>query len=606
MLHLVPGVAIDYAGPAAGPVTSSQGCRVVAGCGYEDLVEPDIVLVPGGGGTRTAFLSWIQFLTRITSFALIAQALAEFYEGKQVDLYSLFLYLLALNGLGFGIALFAKQFQGIASQFARNKLKKEFFQAFVAKDGEFQDSRTAADVLTVAAQGIDSLDTYYSYYLSLNLRTYFNCLTVLIIVFWLFPLGGLIFILALPFIPVSIILMQKRSRRIMNRYWGSYMDVGNLFLDDLKGLNTLYSYQADEKYEQEFAEQAEDFRDATMELLGFQLQSVGYMDAVMYLGIGLSGFLALSWLAAGKLSLFSMIYFILIATEFFTPIREAGYGMHLVMMNTKMADRIFSFLDSVQETKVETKQDLAPFQHLSVQDLSFSYGDKMILDRVSFDVEVGQVFAIAGESGRGKTTLAKILLGKLEPEQGQIFFGQTSSKNLTQSALYKEIMYVSSNSFLLNTSILENLQLARDWSREKIQQWLSEKKLLSFIENLPEGLDTLVGEDGNQLSPGQRQQVICARAILAQKSLYIFDEITSSVDKDNEDLLYELLNVLSKEALVIEITHKMKRVAEADQVLFMGKEGTVLASPTQLYWEYQDYRTLVDRQRELEERIHGS
>ena len=553
-----------------------------------------------------AFLSWIQFLTRIASFALIAQALAEFYEGKQVDLYSLFLYLLALNGLGFGIALFAKRFQGLASQFARNKLKREFFQAFVAKDGEFQDSRTAADILTVAAQGIDSLDTYYSYYLSLNLRTYFNCLTVLIIVFWLFPLGGLIFILALPFIPVSIILMQKRSRRIMNRYWGSYMDVGNLFLDDLKGLNTLYSYQADEKYEQEFAEQAEDFRDATMELLGFQLQSVGYMDAVMYLGIGLSGFLALSWLAAGKLSLFSMIYFILIATEFFTPIREAGYGMHLVMMNTKMADRIFSFLDSVQETKVKTKQDLAPFQHLSVQDLSFSYGDKMILDRVSFDVGVGQVFAIAGESGRGKTTLAKILLGKLQPEQGQIFFGQTSSKNLTQSALYKEIMYVSSNSFLLNASILENLQLARDWSREKIQKWLSEKKLLSFIENLPEGLDTLVGEDGNQLSPGQRQQVICARAILAQKSLYIFDEITSSVDKDNEDLLYELLNVLSKEALVIEITHKMKRVAEADQVLFMGKEGTVLASPTQLYWENQEYRTLVDRQRELEERIHGS
>jgi ATP-binding cassette subfamily C protein len=553
-----------------------------------------------------AFLSWIQFLTRITSFALIAQALTEFYEGKQLDLYTLFLYLLALNGLGFGIALFAKQFQGIASQFARNKLKREFFQAFVAKDGEFQDSRTAADILTVAAQGIDSLDTYYSYYLSLNLRTCFNCLTVLIIVFWLFPLGGLIFILALPFIPVSIILMQKRSRRIMNRYWGSYMDVGNLFLDDLKGLNTLYSYQADKKYEQEFAEQAEDFRDATMELLGFQLQSVGYMDAVMYLGIGLSGFLALSWLAAGKLSLFSMIYFVLIATEFFTPIREAGYGMHLVMMNTKMADRIFSFLDSVQETKVETKQDLAPFQHLSVQDLSFSHGDKKILNRVSFDIEVGQVFAIAGESGRGKTTLAKILLGKLEPEQGQIFFGKTSNENLAQSALYKEIMYVSSNSFLLNASILENLQLARDWSRDKIQQWLTEKKLLSFIENLPEGLDTLVGEDGNLLSPGQRQQVICARAILAQKSLYIFDEITSSVDKDNEDLIYELLNVLSKEALVIEITHKMKRVAEADQVLFMSKEGTVLASPIQLYWENQDYRTLVDRQRELEERIHGS
>ena len=196
----------------------------------------------------------------------------------------------------------AKRYQGLASQFARDRLKAAFFQAFIDKDGEFKDGRTAADILTVASQGIDSLDTYYSYYLSLNLRTYFNCLTVLIIVFFLFPLGGLIFILSLPFIPVSIMLMQKRSRRIMARYWASYMDVGNLFLDDLQGLNTLYSYQADGKYEREFAEQAEDFRDATMELLGFQLQSVGYMDAVMYLGIGISGFVAAGMLAAGNRS----------------------------------------------------------------------------------------------------------------------------------------------------------------------------------------------------------------------------------------------------------------------------------------------------------------
>ncbi len=134
-----------------------------------------------------------------------------------------------------------------------------------------------------------------------SLRTQFNCATVLLLVFLIFPLGAVIFILALPLIPISIIAMQKRSKRIMNRY--SYMDVGNLFLDDLKGLNTLYSYQADAGYEKTFNEQAEDFRDATMELLSFQLQAVGYMDAVMYLGIGLSGFVAVNSLAAGNLPL---------------------------------------------------------------------------------------------------------------------------------------------------------------------------------------------------------------------------------------------------------------------------------------------------------------
>ena len=110
--------------------------------------------------------------------------------------------------------------------------------------------------------------------------------------------------------------------------------------------------------------------------------------------------------------------------------------------------------------------------------------------------------------------MGKILLGKLQPEQGQIFFGQTSSKNLTQSALYKEIMYVSSNSFLLNTSILENLQLAKGLESGGNSAMADREEAFIFIENLPEGLDTLVGEDGNQLSPGQRQQVICARAIL--------------------------------------------------------------------------------------------
>lgn len=146
------------------------------------------------------------------------------------------------------MSLLAKKLQGICSQYARDSLKQSFFQALVARDGQFDSRTTAADIFNIASQGIDSLDTYYSYYLPMVLRTRLNCLTVLGLVFAIFPLGAVLFILALPLIPISIIAMQKHSKRIMNRYWGSYMDVGNLFLDDLKGLNTLYSYQADAIY----------------------------------------------------------------------------------------------------------------------------------------------------------------------------------------------------------------------------------------------------------------------------------------------------------------------------------------------------------------------
>ncbi len=179
---------------------------------------------------------------------MIARGLVGFYEGSSVNVWQFTGWLLWLNAFGFGVSLLAKKLQGIGSQYARDSLKQSFFQALVARDGQFDSQTTAADIFNIASQGIDSLDTYYSYYLPMALRTRLNCLTVLGMVFAIFPLGAVLFILALPLIPISIIAMQKHSKRIMNRYWGSYMDVGNLFLDDLKGLNTLYSYQADAIY----------------------------------------------------------------------------------------------------------------------------------------------------------------------------------------------------------------------------------------------------------------------------------------------------------------------------------------------------------------------
>ncbi|MGT2935289.1 ABC transporter ATP-binding protein/permease [Streptococcus castoreus] len=553
----------------------------------------------------SAFLSWLQFLMRIISFYLIAKAFSAFIAGQLISLGSLVGLLLLLNVIGFALAILAKQFQGIASQFARDSLKQSFFDAFIALDGQFDTESSSADILTVASQGIDSLDVYYSYYLSLAMRTKWNCLTALLLVFLIYPLAGVVFLLVLPLIPMSIIAMQKRSKKIMTHYWASYMDVGNLFMDDLKGLNTLYSYQAAERYENQFVAKAESFRQATMTLLGFQLQAVGYMDAVMYLGIGLSGFLAVQALAAGSLSFFNFLFFILIATEFFTPIREQGYGMHLVMMTTKMADRIFSFLDSVQEMQDERNQELNPFGRIDIKELSCAYGEKVVFENITMSLTRGQLTAIAGVSGQGKTSLAQLLLKRQKATCGQILFDGLASEEISKERINQQVLYVSDQSSLLNRSIYDNLRLATNLSRKELLDWIDQHGILSFINWLPDGIDTLVGENGNLLSPGQRQQVICARAFLSQRSLYIFDEATSSLDAENESLVYNLLNQLAKKAIVIVITHKMSRLKGVDQVLFLNSGQACLGSPQELYRSQPPYRQLVDTQVRLEASIYG-
>lgn len=551
-----------------------------------------------------SFLSWIQFLMRIISFGFIAKGFSNLYNKIDFNLFAYVVIAIGLNIFGFWISIFAKRYQGVASQYARDNLKVKFFDAFSKGNEEVFKGYSTADVLTVASQGIDSLDTFYSNYLTTTLRTYFNCATILLIVAFIYPLGGLVFLVSIPFIPVSIVLIQKRSAKIMQHYWSTYMDVSNLFMDDLKGLNTLYSYSADAIYEKKFNESAENFRLSTMELLKFQLQSVGYMDGVMYLGIAISGFLAVLSVSKGNMSIFNFIFFVLIATEFFTPIRELGYCMHLLMMNTKMADRIFTFLDSVKnEKKTEVSNiNLESIDNIEFKNLSFSYDDRKILNNINLSITKGSLFAIAGESGLGKSTFAKVLFKNLDDYSGEILIDGKSLRDFSKSDINALGFYVSPDSYVFNESIMDNLKKATKLSEHEILEWIEEKNILKFVKTLPDGFNTIIGENGKLISPGQRQQIICVRSLLANRKIYIFDEMTSSVDTENEIAILDLIKMISKNSIVMFVSHKMKQVNKADFVLFMGKEKSWdFGKPEDLYNSNFEYRLLLDKQNEMEE-----
>lgn len=545
---------------------------------------------------RIAVLSWFQFLTRIVAFALVAYLIQLLALGQPIQLPHFLLALLALSFLGLAFSCLARRDQGRASFTARNAIKRQFFAAFQAREGKLGHGERRADVLTLAAQGIDSLDTFYQLYLNSKYRSFLNCGTVLVIVSLLFPLGGLTFLLCLPLIPLSILLVQKRSQKIMDAYWASYLDVGRQFMDHLRGLNTLYHYGADERYEADFVSKAEQFRQSTMTLLRFQLQSVGYMDFVMYFGIAVSGFLALQAFGAGDLSLFAMICFVLIASEFFTPIRELGYTMHLLMMNLKMADRLFGFLEASPTTTTSEQHECvsqSPVESIRLSNLNLDYGEGEVLKALSLTLEKGKLYALSGESGSGKTSLFRLLSGDLPAEEGSLLInGEGRAEGLDSRALS-----LAPDAYLFNRSILDNLKLATQMSDEAIERFLEERGLLRFAQKFPEGLQTVVGEGGSFLSPGQRQQVAFVRAFLAEKSIYLLDEMSASIDAENEAELFDLLKQMSEKAIVVYSAHRMRLLDRADQVLFLEKGGNwTLGTPQALYQNHATYRQFYDLQ----------
>lgn len=482
----------------------------------------------------------------------------------------------------------------------KKDLRQKIYDKIIKLGVRTTDNMSMAGLTQLSMEGVEQLDLYYSAYIPQFFYAMIAPIILFVVTVRINWAVALVLLACVPLIPMSIIAVSRYAKKIFAKYWGKYTSMGDSFLDSVQGLKELKIFQADAAQNIKMNETSEEFRKITMKVLVMQLASTTIMDMVAYGGAGLGIALTIHAVVNGTLSAYAALFLILVAVDFFLPLRAFGSAFHIAMNGASAGNKILSLLaqpDPVwgNETVDSTK--------IAMKDVTFSYdGTRDVLQHVSMSFGSIGMYAIVGESGSGKSTVVNLLLGAYHPQQGSILVGNKPLETLNREAYYSHISVVSYNTYIFNETIRQNFMLAKaDVTDEEIYNALKKVNLYDFIiEN--GGLDKIITEDATNISGGQKQRLALAINLVANKDIYIFDEATSNIDIESEAIIMNNIKELSKEKAVIVISHRLANVIAADTIYYI-EDGEVKEHGThaELMNMHEGYAKLYTTQKNLEE-----
>ena len=462
------------------------------------------------------------------------------------------------------------------------------------------DGMSMAGLTQVSMEGIEQLDLYYSTYLPQFFFSMIAPILLFCICVWIDWRTSLVLLACVPLIPVSIVAVSKYAKKIFAKYWGKYTSMGDAFLDSVQGLKELKIFKADAARHKKMNASAEEFRKITMKVLVMQLASTTIMDLVAYGGAGAGIALVIVGLMNGWLAPAAALFLVLVAVEFFLPLRSLGSAFHVAMNGASAGKKIISLLNLPDP--VWGEEEVVGTQ-LKLENVTFSYdGKRDVLKNVSMTFPEKGMTAIVGESGCGKSSVVNMLIGAYRPQSGVVAVGGKPLESVTRESYYSHIASVSYNTYLFNDSVRANFELAKqNVSDEEIWNALEKVNLAGFIRENG-GLDKVITEDANNLSGGQKQRLALAVNLVADKDVYVFDEATSNIDIESEAIIMRNIKAMSEKKSVIVISHRLANVVPADNIYFI-EEGEVKehGSHAQLMEAQGGYAKLFNAQKELEE-----
>ena len=481
-------------------------------------------------------------------------------------------------------------------------LREKIYEKMLRLGASYSEQVSSSEVVQVSTEGVEQLETYFGKYLPQLFYSLIAPLTLFFILCRVSLKASVILLICVPLIPVSIVVVQKVAKRLLSNYWSVYTGLGDSFLENLQGLTTLKIYQADQVKADQMDAESQRFRRITMKVLTMQLNSTSVMDIIAYGGAAIGMGVAVSEFLKGNISMAGTLCIVLLASEFFLPLRLLGSFFHIAMNGMAASDKIFKILD-LPEPQAGEKTLPEGALDVRLNDVHFSYeADREILKGVKLDLPAGSFVSLVGESGCGKSTIAGLLAAKNRGYTGEITIGKISLSEINEENLMKHVVLIRHNSYLFKGTVEENLKMAKpDATKEEMENVLQKVNLLGFLQT-QDGLQTKLQEKAGNLSGGQCQRLAIARALLRSDSaVYIFDEAASNIDVESEELIMNVIHELAKTKTVLLISHRLANVVKSDKIYFL-KDGKIKESGTheELMKANGEYRHLYDSQMSLE------
>lgn len=552
----------------------------------------------------TVFWQWISLLAQITAVFTIADLLGHVLNNTLTISYlkSTFLLLLGVIVIRYTCERMSARTSYLASVDVKRILREKIYDKMLKLGASYNEYVSSSEVVQVSTEGVEQLETYFSKYLPQLFYSLLAPITLFIILSRVNLKASLVLLICVPLIPMSIVAVQKFAKKLLSNYWSTYTGLGDSFLENLQGLTTLKIYQADKMKAEEMDQESEKFRKITMKVLTMQLNSISVMDIVAYGGAAVGMIIALLEYLHGHITMQDTLCIILLASEFFLPLRLLGSFFHIAMNGMAASDKIFRILDIPE---ISFGKEVLSDHSLDIllKDVHFSYEEnREILKGIDMTLQKGSFISLVGESGCGKSTIAGILAGKNRGYTGDITIGGTPLKDVNEKDLMKHVVLIRHNSYLFKGTVEDNLRMADSHAtKEEMEAVLDKVNLLGFL-NSQDGIKTKLLEKASNLSGGQCQRLAIARALLKKDvSIYILDEAASNIDIESEELIMNVIHELAKTKTVLLISHRLANVVKSDHIYFL-QDGQIKehGSHTELMNQNGAYKHLYEAQMALE------